>query len=215
MTAAPATPARPGGGLSPANHLWGARLYARTRRTGPALVVCLLSLAVLASARSATLHVPFAPELVVVQAFLVAPIVPVVVLGITLATPLADLEDVTVERLRLLRAAHLALLVAVLAVTSLATAGLRGPELLAVTRNSALLLGLLLLAAGLFDPQLAWLAPLLPAAVCFFFGKNHDDGSVHAWALMLRPVDLWSAVVAGALLAAGAGLFLWRGPHRS
>jgi hypothetical protein len=164
--------------------------------------------------RSATLHVPFAPELVVVEAFLVGPVLPVVLLGGTLGAPLAALEDVMSERMTRLRAGHLGLLLVVLTATTLVISGLRAAEALAVGRNAALLLGLLLVTAAFVDVQLAWLGPVLPTALCFFFGKRQDDGSVHTWALLLRPADRMSMVLAVGVLAAGAALFVWRGPRR-
>ncbi len=193
----------------------GFAMYARTRQLDAALGLAVLTAVLVGAAGSVVLRVPFAPESVVVEAYLLAPVVPVAVLAGTLGAPLAALEDVAAETLRRLRMQHVAVLLGALAglLWLAALPGTADPR--ALVRNGLALLGAALLFAVVVTPDLAWTAAVLPAALCFFLGKSHDDDSVLSWALLLHEGSSRPALAIGLLLAAaGAAAYAVHGPAR-
>lgn len=118
-----------------------------------------------------------------------------------------DLERAAPKSRRWLAALHLSLVaVGVVAVVVVVPSQQQG----VVLRNSVLLVGLAVISVRLLSPDVAWLPPVLVAAVTWLFGTE-VGGSAKSWAYLLSDGDHSPATVLAAVVgvAAAAGWLLW------
>lgn len=194
---------------APMNSGWW--LLARARRTTSAiLIIIMLGLLewILGSAsvklsHDNSLSVPWA---------VIIPIAAATVVGTASRSAVTQLELGTTRSLHTLRAAHLALILAVtIAATALGSAGLAGDiSAPAAIRNLLGFTGLALLAAALLGANLAWTAPVALGLAALTAGAA--GGKPYAWAWPIHyNNDSAAALTAAFLFILGALALVYRG----
>lgn len=190
-----------------------ARLYLRTRSLLTLGSAAALIALVLSQLRSALVTVPFAPETTTVDLALMTPILPVLIMSVSLPRSLGALENLRRARMRELRCLHVMVVVLAAELCAVSAMGRPLEENVAIGLNAMLLVGIALTGGVLSQGSLVWLAPLAAVALCFFFGTGTQDGRVHPWAVLLSEPSLLSLSVAATAFGVGTGLFVMRGPR--
>lgn len=187
---------------------WGLGLYLTARHFS--LISVLAGVAV---AGQLVLRSSLAPSSLADQ-YLVAlsPLAVVVVVGGSLWPFLTEWEDVYRGRLRRLRVAHMVI------ATAICLAGavpIGTDDAVWVARNSALLLGLTLLCAVAFEPQLSWVVPVTGVGFCYLFGRgDSSDAPPAQWAILLHRAGWPLTVLSLVVLVSGLLAYIVRGPRR-
>ena len=95
--------------------------------------------------------------------------------------------------------------VAVLCLVGVSTGAVIGSHVL--IRNTAALVGLALLGAGVLPRSVSWALLVLTPMAMWLFGTRREQDAF-AWAFLLRPAaDRWADAVAAVLLGGGIGAF--------
>jgi hypothetical protein len=187
--------------------------YVRSRNGVAAACWMLLATAVSIAVHATSVKLYFDPHSTTVRLGLLTPVLSVVAVHLSTGTPFGEMEAVFVRRLRRLRAAHLAALCALGAISALAYAawhGAGGP-LGQFVRNTAVLLGVLLMAVVVLGSDLAWVAPVGLAFATYGFGV--DASRPRAWAVLLHDATPTGVLGACVLLAVAGLLFVAIGPR--
>lgn len=193
--------------MSAANPARPALAFARSRRVPAAAVTALVLAAVTAVATRSRVELPDFRHLVdfSVPVAAVAPVAYAVILGTTLHTPQADLEQLSARPMHLFRRLHvlaLTLLAVGLAALPLLT-GTPSEVFAASARNAAGHLGLAVIGARLFGSGLAWLLPLGTFGPTLLLGVA-EDNTPEWWAWSIQgPYETGALVIAAVLWAAG------------
>lgn len=173
--------------------------FARSRGgLAPLVGVTLLSAVLMATLPRALTSVPFR-ETAAVSPVLVVSLVGGIGWSLFFASPWRNLEAcVPRGPVTALRAAWFASATALLVAGAVVSGALhdRDPSLMAMlARNVVLAIGLAAASACALPRTSAWVPLTLFAGVCWMAGTIDADGSAHAWALPLVPVDSASALL--------------------
>ncbi len=133
------------------------------------------------------------------QALIGIPLLPAVIIGVSIQSPFGEVEEASGNWLLPFRWLHLGLLFVTAAVLlAVATIGTATEPTTELVRNLAGLTGIALIGNRLVGPMASWIAPLAFAVVSLMV----DPLSRWAW-LTNRPIESWSLWIAVGLLAAG------------
>jgi hypothetical protein len=187
--------------------------YFRAHRAGVATIATVVAIVLQNVAADGTARVLFQPDRAAVRLALLAPLLLATAMVPTLAQALPELELTVLARIRWARRWHAAGMVGVLATASLVTIALGRPRGLEheVARNSALLLGLLLVSSTLVEVDLAWVIPVAYTGITYLFGMDFALNEARWWAVLVMPASPETDALALGLVAAGLVAFTWRG----
>jgi hypothetical protein len=145
---------------------------------------------------------------------LLSPIVFVMFINVSLNDPVGEAEALFPSRTRMLRSAHMAGILILVALGALAfmLAYGTGAAMGQFVRNSASLTGLLLLTAAVVSSQQAWVLPMTVVLATYGFGMDYSIGAPHPWALLLEELTTTNLVVGVGVLVAGVACFIRWGP---
>lgn len=171
------------------------RLFLQSRRAGWTLLLLLAS-GVLARVLLDQLN---ADSLLLNQALIGIPLLPAVIIGVSIQSPFGEVEQASGSWLLPFRWLHFGMLF-VAAALMLAVASINTPTepTLELVRNLAGLTGITLAGNRLLGPLASWVAPLAYAVIALMV----DPLSRWAW-LTNRPAESWSLWIALGLLVVG------------
>lgn len=188
--------------------------YLRSRQLTLSLMGVAVSLVLGLVYQRSNLTLHFDPEGSTIRLGLLTPVVCAVFVNVSLHDPIGEAERIFAERIRALRALHVAALMApfLLGVGVLAPLSRLDEATGQFFRNSAWLVGLVLVAAVAI-PHYAWMAPVGIALATYGFGIDYSTGTPRTWAVLLHDLTTANTLAGAVLLTVGVGGFIGRGPY--